>query len=229
MIELGLALSAFLITHLLPAWPGLRAALIARLGKRLYLSLYGLVSLATLIWVIAAALRAPVIILWWPAGWQAWITLILSPLALFLIVAGLLSANPLSLTLFPSADRPAGAILRVTRHPIFWGALIWALSHIPPNGDLRSFALFTILAALAASGFWLGDRRSKRRLGEEWDTLAAGTSILPFAATLAGRNLLGIDKPMLVALAVSALLTAWLLMGGHAALFGVDPVAATGY
>lgn len=229
MLHLGLAVSVFILTHLVPAIPGLRDGLIARLGKASYIALYSLVSLATLAWVTWAALQAPMILLWSPAGWQAWITVVVSPVALFLIVAGLIGPNPLSLGVFPGSGRARGAIVLVTRHPVFWGALLWALSHIPPNGDVRSLLLFFILAALAASGFWLGDRRARRKLGARWPELARETSVIPFAATLAGRNRLRVDLPMVLAACGAAALTFWLLAGGHGALFGADPLAATRY
>lgn len=229
MIQFGIAVAVFVLTHLIPAVPAIRQGLIARLGQKGYTILFSLVSLASLTWVIVAVLNAPVVLLWDSAGWQAWATLILTPLGLFLAAAGLMSPNPLSLSLFPGAERNKGAIVLVTRHPVFWGVLLWALSHIPPNGDVRSLALFSLLAALAASGFWLGDRRARRKHGARWAELAEDTSILPFAATLAGRNRLRIDLPMLLALVLSAAIAWWLLAGGHAALFGVDPLAATQY
>jgi uncharacterized membrane protein len=154
---------------------------------------------------------------------------ILSPVALFLILAGLMSPNPLSLSVFSGSGQKMGAIVQITRHPVFWGALLWAASHIPPNGDVRSLLMFSLFGALAASGFWLGDHRARRRHGERWADLARNTSIVPFAATLEGRNRLRIDLPMTAALAAAAALTWWLLGGGHAALFGVDPLAATQY
>lgn len=229
MTTLGIAVSVFILTHLLPIIPGLRDKLIARLGKRAYLIGYSLVSIAALVWVIAALLSAPVVLLWMPAGWQAWITVLLSPVALFLILAGLFSNNPLSLAAISHTDRPEGAIVSITRHPVFWGAFLWAGSHIPPNGDVRSLLLFSVLAALAASGFWLGDRRARRKHGEAWGPFAARTSILPFAAIVSGRNRLRADAPLLAALLVSAGMTVWLLAGGHAAIFGADPLAATQY
>lgn len=229
MLHLGIAISAFILSHLAPAIPGVREGLTARLGRRTYIILYSLLSTAMLVWVIGAALHAPVVLLWQPAGWQAWVTVLLSPLALFLVIAGLLSPNPVSLTFFPRHTERKGAIVLITRHPVLWGALLWAISHIPPNGDVRSLLLFSVLAALAASGFWLSDRRAKRKHGPEWNELVEQTSILPFAATLAGRNRLRVDSAIVIALLATAMVTYWMLMGGHAALFGADPLAATRY
>lgn len=57
--------------------------------------------------------------------------------------------------------------------------------------------------------------------------LNASTSIIPFAAIAQGRARFGIDPAMILALALTVALSAWLLLGGHAALFGTDPLAMT--
>lgn len=229
MLHLTLALASFFVLHLIPAIPGMRERMVDRIGRRAYVIAHSAISTVALVWVIVATLRAPTILLWPVAGWQAWVTVILTPLALFLLIAGLIGPNPLSLTLRPAGTEAQPGIVRITRHPVFWGALIWALAHIPPNGDLRSVLLFGSLAALAAAGFVLGDRRARRKLEGNWDALAATTSIVPFAAIAEGRARFRIDAPMVIAALLAAGVTAWLLGGGHAALFGVDPLLATAY
>ena len=62
--EFILAMVAFLGSHMVPSRPGLRRALVARLGRAGYGAAYGLLSLVLLIWVIAAAGRAPFVPLW---------------------------------------------------------------------------------------------------------------------------------------------------------------------
>src|SRR5699024_4156776 len=98
-----------------------------------------------------------------------------------------------------------------------------------PNGDLRSVLLFGSMAALAAGGFTLGERRARRKLGPRWETLASTTSIIPFLAIAQGRTRLRIDAPIIVAALLTAIVTGGLLHGGHAILFGVDPLTATQY
>lgn len=229
MTHLTIALLAFLGTHLVPSLPGVRATLISHFGRRNYMVIYGTVSLAMLVWLVWAATRAPVWLIWMPAGWQATLTLTLSPLALFLIVAGVISNNPLSLSARANASSRMGGITAITRHPIFWGATLWGASHIAPNGDTRSLLLFGTLTLLAISGFWLGDKRAKRHLGPRWSTLAASTSIIPFGAIIAGRASFRIDREMVVSMMIAGTITAWLLAGGHAQLFGADPIAALSY
>src|SRR5690606_3858250 len=139
------------------------------------------------------------VVLWPMAGWQAWVTVILTPLGLFMIIAGLLCPNPLSFSLRPGDRDARSGIVAITRHPVFLGALFWAVSHILPTVDLRSVLLFGSLAALAAAGFGLGDRRARRKLGSRWDDLAATTSVIPFLAIAQGRARFKIDAQIVVA------------------------------
>jgi uncharacterized membrane protein len=45
-------------------------------------------------------------------------------------------------------------------------------------------------------------------------------------ALLSGRAKLRLDGHLVAGLAVTLLITLWLLAGGHAALFGADPILA---
>jgi len=219
-----LALALFLALHMVPAIPALRAKLVATMGRRAYLVVYSLVSLLTLAWLFHAALQLDFVPLWDPAPWQAWFPLVLTPLALVLLLAGLMSPNPASITLRKPDIKP-GAITTVTRHPVLWGFALWAGSHLVPNGDLRSLLLFGALLAFALLGMVITDRRSRRRLGAQWAEIARTTSVLPLAAVLAGRTKLRFDGTLGMVILISAALTAWLLLGGHEVLFGADPLA----
>ncbi|MGH7786411.1 MAG: NnrU family protein [Candidatus Binatia bacterium] len=226
MTDLFLSLAAFILAHTIPAVPGLRARLTGLLGERVYIAVYALVSAGLLAWLIQAALTAPYLPLWYPAPWQAWVPIILMPIALWLLVAGLASANPLSISLFgTNPDIKAGAIVTVTRHPVLCGFALWSMSHMVPNGDVAALILFGSMTVLALGGIPLLDRKARQRLGSRWADLARPTSVLPFAAILDGRGRLRADRPLAIGGLVAAVLSAWLLLGGHVALFGVDPLA----
>lgn len=224
MTQFLFAMGLFLALHSVPAVPAIRQTLVSRLGRRPYLLVYSLVSLASLGWVFSSALALDYVELWSPAPWQAWIALVVTPLALFLLIAGLISPNPASIS-FRQGNAQPGAIVAITRHPVLWGFLLWSASHVLANGDLRSLMLFGMLGLFAGLGIVMTERRSRRRLGPEWPGLAATTSILPFAAIASGRTRARLDLPMLIALVATLLITTWLLWGGHAALFGADPLA----
>jgi uncharacterized membrane protein len=157
------------------------------------------------------------------------------PLATWLLLAGLAEPNPLSISLLSARLEAApkvelGPAAAVTRHPVLWAFLLWALSHIPPNGDLISLILLGGAALLAGGGLAVMDRRMRRRLGEEhWQTLAGATSLVPFAALLAGRARIRLSVRLLLTVAAGVGVYAWMLLDGHERLIGVAPLAWIGF
>lgn len=227
MTQFIAALVVFLALHMVPAIPPLRARMVASVGRRTYLMVYSLVSVLALGWLFHAALQLDFIPLWDPAPWQAWVTIVLSPIGLVFLLAGLLSPNPASISL-RKPDMKPGAITTITRHPVLWGFALWAGSHLVPNGDLRSLLLFGALFAFAMVGMLITDRRARRRIGPQWVGIAHRTSILPFGALMTGRARPAMDAPLLAGIVLGAIVTAWLLLGGHSAIFGADPFAMVG-
>ncbi|MBB4009941.1 NnrU family protein [Allorhizobium taibaishanense] len=222
MVDLFLAFFCFLALHSLPALPAVKQRLIGLIGRPVYMALYSLLSLATLVWVFYAFMEADDVALWLDRAWQAWITLALAPIGLFLVICGLSSPNPASIT-FRKNQQP-GAIVALTRHPVLWGFFLWAFGHIFPNGELRGVVLFGGFAIFSLVGIIILERRSSRKLGTAWNDFAGKTSIVPFAAFVAGRTRLGVDRDMVFALAITVIGTFALLFAFHEVLFGVDPL-----
>ncbi|WP_408636289.1 NnrU family protein [Pelagibacterium flavum] len=54
-----LAISLFVLSHLIPSLPGVRPTLIRLMGRNGYLATYGVLSLVLLGWVFHAAISAP--------------------------------------------------------------------------------------------------------------------------------------------------------------------------
>ena len=63
-------------------------------------------------WVMHAALQLDFIPLWDPAAWQAWVTFVLAPLGIFLVLAGLFSENALSISIYQGNERPGAVVAR---------------------------------------------------------------------------------------------------------------------
>ncbi len=222
MAQFLIAFLVFLLMHALPSFGGLRQRLINRLGRRTYMIAYSVLSLVTLVWLFAAFRMSDDIVLWMDHAWQAWLTLILVPIGLFLIVCGLLSPNPASIS-FRGNGRP-GAIVAVTRHPVLWGFFLWAFGHIFPNGEWKGVILFGGFSVFAVLGMFILERRGRRVHGAQWAALTAATSIVPFGAILAGRAHFRMDWVMLLSLFVTIIGTGLLLFAFHEVLFGVDPL-----
>jgi uncharacterized membrane protein len=221
--ELAAAFLAFLLSHLLPVRPAIRARLVGLAGERGYLAGYSAVSLAMLAWLVAAAGRAPFVPLWPYAPWQAWVPNLAMPLACLLIAFGIGAPNPLSF-----GGRAAGfdperpGIAGFARHPLLVALALWAASHAVPNGNLAQAALFGAFAGFALLGMRVIDRRKRRQMGTEWARLAARTSFWPGAALLSGRwRPAGGPDPRRLAVAAAL----WLgLLALHPGLIGVSPL-----
>ena len=230
MTEFLIAIAVFVVAHVVPPAPPVRQRLIALFGRRAYMAGYSLLSLGLIAWIIAAAHRAPYVPLWTPAPWQTLVPIVVMPLAAWLLVAGLAEANPLSISLRGGDATEPGPAVAVTRHPVLWAFLLWAASHMVPNGDVVSLILFGGMAILALAGLAVVDRRARRRLGEErWKNLAATTSVVPFVALATGRARLRASLRFGLSLVAAAALYLWFLLQGHIWLIGVDPLGLLGY
>ena len=180
---LVLATAVFLATHFVPSTP-LRPKLVGAIGYWPYIGVYSLVALLTIGWMIWAYIGAPREPLW---GGVRWIAYLLMPLAFVLIACGYWR-NPTIVGfdgLLRSED-PARGIIRITRHPIMWGLMLWAAAHILARGDTKSLVFFGSFLLLAGLGTILMDQRKKAN--PDWPRFAAATSHIPFVAVAQGRN-----------------------------------------
>lgn len=224
--EMIAAFGAFFATHVVPARPPIRAWLRARLGAGIYIAVYSAISLAALAWLIAAAGRAPNVELWALAPWQFWAPNIAMPLACMLIALGAGAVNPFSFAgRAPERFDPAEpGIAGLTRYPVLWAVVLWALAHMVPNGDLAHVLLFGLFAGFGLVGMAMLDSRCRRQWGQDvWAARAANTSLIPLAAILAGRARPGpaLWQPGRIAAGIAIYLV---LLLGHRAVIGVSPL-----
>lgn len=184
--QLYFATAAFLATHFIPATP-LRGVLVRAIGEKAYIALYSLLAFATIGWMVWAYNRAPLEPLW--VGLR-WLPAAVMPFAFILLACGLLSRNPtiVGADKLLKSPEPARGIIRVTRHPVMWSFMLWALAHIVARGELGALVFFGAFLLLAALGAVLMDERKARTLGEDWKRFAAVTSYYPFLAIAQGRN-----------------------------------------
>lgn len=191
LLVTGLASAVFFASHVgLTSTPA-RQRLVVRLGEMGFLGLFSLLALLALGTMIVAYSQASHhVYLWFPGPGVRHLPLLIMPLALFLVVGGVLIPNPSATGGAGALDRsePAAGVLRITRHPVMWGVGLWALVHILANGDLASLLFFGGFLSTALGGSWHLDRRMAMTAGERWQRFTAVTSFLPFAALLAGRQ-----------------------------------------
>jgi uncharacterized membrane protein len=197
---------AFAGTHMvLSSLPG-RTRLIARLGERTFLGLYALIAFATfipLVWVYLGNRHA---------GGLVWnlaavpgvrpLAMLLAVLGIAMIVAGVLHPSP-ALAGIKQAGGARG-LTRITRHPLFMGIVLWALSHLLLNGFVTDVLFFGGLLAFSLAGGAHQDARKRATEQERLGQFLAESSFWPFAAVIAGRNRVIWRELPWVALAIGA-------------------------
>jgi uncharacterized membrane protein len=195
---IGLALAALFLplSHFLIASTSLRGHLVGRFGEERYLSFYSGLTVAALVWLIVAYIRAPSHVLWIVPGWIAALLVPVALVGCVLIAAGLSTPNPVIVrqgSLFDQGDIVRG-ILRVSRNPFFWGSGILSLAQVMMLGDVAALLAFCSIAFLGIIGSIVLDAKKARQNGQTWSAFAAATSNVPFLAIVRGRQHLSISE-----------------------------------
>ena len=192
MAEITLAVLIWLGTHLGLSSTPLRGVIVRGLGPSGFLALYSLIATVAFVYLVYVYTAVPrEVYFWLPNPALFWAPKVLMPLALIFILGGFLVRNP---TLVGAELKEDGAqelargVTRITRHPLQWGMVLWAASHIVVNGDLVSIVFFSAFALLSLVGSALMDMKKARVFGSAWQAYAAVTSNIPFGAICAGRN-----------------------------------------
>src|SRR5437660_2257788 len=177
------ATAAFVLTHLVSATP-LRARLVAALGEWPYRGLYSAAAFLAVGWMIWAVVHAPRGALW--AGWRH-LPLLIMPIVLILVASGY-RRNPtmVGADALLRSEEPARGMIRITRHPIMWGIMLWAAAHVVASGERRSLVFFGGFLLVALLGTLSLERR--KRADPKWPRFARATSHVPFVAIAQGRN-----------------------------------------
>jgi uncharacterized membrane protein len=105
--------------------------------------------------------------------------------ALLVAIPGVLMVNPTSAG---QGEAKIRGVLRITRHPFLIGVGLWSANHLIGSGTLASTILFGTFLTLSSLGTHAIDRKVRRKRPDDWKTISAQTSIIPFAAIIAGRN-----------------------------------------
>jgi uncharacterized membrane protein len=187
LASLVLATVSFVGTHLLMSHP-LRPALVRGLGERAFLGVYSLVSFVTLGWMIWAARTMEPNLLAVPA-FSIWPIAAAVMLMASVLLVGSLLGNPAlpDPTGAPRMPDRARGVFAITRHPMMWSFILWALVHVLVWPSDRSLVIGFGIGFLAFVGAHGQDVKKLRLIGEPWRAWCAKTSFWPFAALVTGR------------------------------------------
>ncbi|WP_299323682.1 NnrU family protein [Parasphingopyxis sp.] len=227
LTQLIVATIAFVGFHFLLSHP-LRAPMVARLGETVFMGVYSLIAAASLGWMVWAARSVPPMPAYWIAppwffDWGAPILMLIS----MILLAGSFLGNPA----FPDPTaksrpvRPVTGVFAITRHPMNWAFIVWAVTHIALSGSPVNLVIATGILILTFFGSMGQDRKKERLMGDAWRGWESRTSFMPFGAIIDGRVPLRAAWPGVVPLVFGGLLwfgASWL----HA--MPVGPIAWTG-
>jgi len=210
-------------THILGSTVPVRSFLIRTVTLRGFKALYSLVALATFVplcWVFAENKHAGAF-LFEMTPFSYYLVHVLMLLALIVLLQGLATASPMTTVAEMTGQYGSGprGIQRVTRHPQNLAFMLFGVAHCLANpyvGDWVFFGGFVVYGLVSAMH---QDRRVALLGPEEARRMLAETSLVPFAAILAGRLRLAPREYNLLALLAALVLFA-LLRYFHSALFG---------
>ena len=224
MTLLILAALIWLGIHIGIAGTQLRHALVDRIGEMPFRGVFSLLSILAIVfmvWAWSAAWTTP---LWYAPQWLRWVLVAAMLVAFVLFVASLTQRNPTMISGEAAMAQPPRGIQRVTRHPMLWSFALWAAVHIIGNGDSAAIVFFGTFLVTSLAGMPSIDAKLARRDPATWRTLAAATSIVPFAAIAEGRNRFVPDEIGWLTPLIAVV--AWaIVLHLHPWLFGVAPVA----
>lgn len=195
MTLLTVACAAFLLLHLGVSSTPLRGMLRNAVGENGYLGIYSLLAFASLgamIYFYANIDHADFV---WPASAVSYkVTKAILLLSIVLIVVGNMTKNPTAVKMEGAIDNDIPGAVKITRHPLQWGILLFAVGHLIANGDQASIVFFGTLVLVSALGMVAMDKRKKANESEKWQAFYETTSLIPFAAIFSGKTTLKVAE-----------------------------------
>ncbi|PLW83648.1 hypothetical protein CWI75_04675 [Kineobactrum sediminis] len=190
---LGIAAFAFFATHLGVSSTPLRGKLVNAMGEGPYRGVYSLVAVVTLgLMIYAYALVPHDNFLWYPTQALRLTAFGLMLLSAVLLAMGLLSKNPTAVGMSSAVKQDIAGIFRITRHPVQWAFLLWAIAHVLANGDVATLILASSIGLVSGLGMMSIDARRRRLDDPDWKAFYQTTSAIPFAALITGRTRLSL-------------------------------------
>ncbi|MEM1419359.1 MAG: NnrU family protein [Pseudomonadota bacterium] len=170
LLLFGMAL--FFAAHLFPRLRTVRAAMIDRVGAGPYKIGYTAVSLVGLVVIILGYRQAPFTPVYEPASNGRAIAHALMPFAFILLAGANMKSN----------------LKRYVRHPMLWGVLLWAATHLSANGDLASVILFGGFGLYAAVSMILTSAATPTvappQQPQRKDLILIGAGVVAYAAVI---------------------------------------------
>lgn len=169
MAILIIGLLVFFGMHLVPAMPQFHGRLKARMGENGWKGFMSLIAIAGFVLIVIGWQHTAFVPVYTPPAFGHLMSRILMLPALILLTAAYIPSN----------------MKRLTRHPMLWGTVLWAIAHLFANGDLRSLLLFGTFLVWALFDMWSADRRgaylSEQRVAWYYELAVAVVGVIAYA------------------------------------------------
>lgn len=184
---------AFAASHLALSSLNLRPRLVAVLGEKGFMGAYSLIALAIFV---------PMVTIYFDnkhAGPMLWSVAMTPPLealvtiamgvAVLILVAGLITPSPASLSVPAHKPVEVRGVHFITRHAVFMSIGIFGLIHLIPNGFASDIAFFAGFPIFAVMGCVHQDQRKLVTDAKRYLEFHAETPLIPFTGGRALRGL----------------------------------------
>jgi len=193
---------AFAFSHIALCAEPLRSELVEKMGAMKFRVVYSFIAVGTFApaAVIAFTNRHLGQVLFVLPRWaELGLSLVLMFGAIQLIVLSLATPSPVSLI---PAKPEARGVLRITRHPMNIGWVLFGLAHLAANGYLGDVVFFGVcFSFVGLIGAYHMDARKRRQADDQLSAFLKETSVIPFAAILLRRQRLALSElawPMVI-------------------------------
>jgi uncharacterized membrane protein len=179
----------FIFIHLAVSGTPIRQLLIRMMGEGAYLGTYSLLSLITLgLMITGYGQLDHSDFVWLPDPMAYKVTKVLVLIALLFLVMGAFTRNPTAVKSEQALEEEISGMLKITRHPIQWGILLFCVAHVISNGDTNSLIFFGTLISVSFLGMLAMDNRHGAEESPQWRTFMENTSMFPFMAMIGGKT-----------------------------------------
>jgi uncharacterized membrane protein len=184
---------AFAASHMLLSSLTLRPRIIGVLGEKAFAGVYSLIALATFVPMVSVYFgNKHTGTMFWALRMtpplEALVTVVMG-IAVILLVAGMVTPSPVSMTVAPGQAVEIKGVHYITRHGVFMAAGLFGLVHLIPNGFASDIAFFAGFPIFAVIGCLHQDQRKLVTDSESYVEFHAATPLIPFTGKQSLRGL----------------------------------------
>jgi uncharacterized membrane protein len=184
---------AFAASHIVLSSLTLRPRLVRVLGEKGFLGVYSLIALVIFVSMVSVYFdnKHSGALLWSVGMTPSLVGLvwILMGVAVVLLVAGIVTASPASMSVAAGKSVELRGVHYITRHAVFMSAGLFGLAHLIPNGFASDVAFFAGFPIFAVIGSLHQDQRKLVTDAKRYPEFHAATPLIPFTGKRTLRGL----------------------------------------